>query len=236
MTIPSWTDLTLYHYLAIGGAAVVVVGLVLYFTPIARMKIPAIFIGVVGGLGAGAGLGVLAMAFYGYHWEKQEDPEAASLPPGPRRPMMPPGAGPGGGPPNMTGRSGPPSNAGGGGRGRGPNSKSQLASLITKLDLLTHHSLAVTLNGEQKEKVRQQIAKLDDEDELSEDDAKVRLVDLLEVLMDQRRTLESAGYRWPGQGGCNGRPPTSPPNPFREAENGKHLKSLRDQLEEKKAE
>ena len=226
MTIPNWTDMTLYHYLAIGGAGVILVGLVLYFTPIARLKIPAIFLGVVGGLGAGAGLGIVAMAYYGYHWEPREDPDAASNAPGPPG-MMPPGMMGGGGPPNMMG---------GGAAGRGPTSKTQLVSLITKLDLLTHHSLAVRLNDEQKKKVRQQIVKLDEKQDISEREAKERLDALLVVLKDQRETLESAGYRWPGQSGGAGQPPQSQPNPFREPQNGKHLKSLQNQLEEKKTE
>ena len=41
MDLPAWlTDLSLYHYLAIGGGAVIVLALLLYFTPVSRLKMP----------------------------------------------------------------------------------------------------------------------------------------------------------------------------------------------------
>jgi hypothetical protein len=130
---------------------------------------------------------------------------------------------------------------GGGGRGmgggRGPNSKAQLAALVTKLDQLSGKPLQLTLSAEQKQKVGEQLQKLDEEKELKDDDAKKRLDTLLTLLTDQRATLEAAGYRWPGAGqGGGGRPPAEQPNPFTEEANAHHLKSLRAYLGEKKTE
>jgi hypothetical protein len=142
----------------------------------------------------------------------------------------------GGGPPAgmMGGGGGPPAGmAGGRDGGRGPNSKAQLAVLIGKLDILTRKPLQVTLTDKQKTEVRKLIQELEAKKELGDDEAEAKLKDLREVLNeDQRKTLEVAGYRWPGQGG--GRrtePSTSAPNPFEEGENKEHLKSLRTQLE-----
>lgn len=245
MTLPDWTELNWYYYLAIGGVVVVVLALLLYFTPIARIKIPAILLGVLGGLVVGTALGaalVMAMIAMGdkqdrvYAKSGDESPAGGGGRPGMAgggggRPGMAGGGGrqgmgSGGGRPGMGG--GPP---GGGGGGRGPNTKAQLASLITKLDLLTHKSLAVTLDAEQKKKVRESVQKLDEGKELSDDEAKAKLDDLQKILNeDQRKTLEAAGYRWPaqggGRGGGRGGAPETPPNPFREGENSEHLKSL----------
>jgi hypothetical protein len=233
MDLPAWlTDMSLYHYLAIGGGVLVVLALVLYFTPVSRLKIPGIFFGIVGGLGMGAALGVLAMAFYGYQLKQPESTGGAS-------PQS--GMGPGGGPPNMMammGRGGMPNGGGSPGRmgGGRPNSKTQLASLVAKLDVLTNEPLAVKLNPEQKKKMREQLQMLDEQENLSEDEAKAKLDALLDILKDQRQTLEAAGYRWPGQGGGRGRggqPASALANPFKDEQNSKHLKALQSQLDKK---
>ena len=228
MSIPNWTDMNLYHYLAIGGGVFILLALILFFTRLSKLKVPAIFLGIVGGLGAGVGLGVVGMGFLGYHWEPQSsggDPREAMAMNGP--PPMPGGMmGGGGRPPGMGG------GRQGGGGGRGPNSKNQLATLVAKLDLLTHKPLAVRLDAKQKDEVRKQLKDLDD-GELSEEKAKERLDALLEILKDHRKTLEDAGYRWPGQGGGGfpGRA-AGDANPFKEEQNEKHLKALRELLAE----
>jgi hypothetical protein len=234
MTIPDWTDLTFYHYLAIGGGAVVLIALILYFTPIARLKVPAVIIGIIGGFGAGAALGVLGMASFGYRLDsRMEDNTASNTPPPGMGPMMM------GGGMRMGGGGGGRAMMGGG--GRGPNPKTQLATLVTKLDQLSGKPLSLSLSTEQKQKVRDQLQKLEDGEELKEDDAKQRLDSLLVVLQDQRKTLEAAGYRWPGAGqgggqGGGGRAQANEPNPFRDDENSHHLKSLRAYLTDKKTE
>lgn len=234
MSLPNWTDMSLYHYLAIGGGVFILLALVLFFTRLSALKVPALFLGIVGGFGAGVGLGVVGMGFLGYHWEPQTaegDPREAlarNAPPG-----MPGGMMGGGMPGGMMGGGGMPPGMGGGGRGRGPNSKNQLASLIAKLDVLTHKPLAVHLNPEQKAEVRKQLKDLDAKEELSDDEAKTRLTALLEILKDHKKTLEDAGYRLPGGGGGGrGQRPPDAPNPFKEDGNAQHLKALNDLLTE----
>lgn len=233
--MPDWTDLTNYHFLAIGGAALVLVALLLHFTPVARLKMPAVLLGVVGGLGTGIALGVLSMASIGYHYKPP--PEETSQVPTPGMvPRMQ-------APPGMPGRGMQPGGGGGGGRGmgggRGPNPKTQLVTLVTKLDQLSSKPLHLTLDAEQKKKVDEQLQELDKEKELKAEDAQKRLDALKKLLtQDQLVALDVAGYRWPssGQGG-GGRPPAADQaNPFTQKENADHLKSLRAYLEDKKTE
>jgi hypothetical protein len=124
------------------------------------------------------------------------------------------------------------------GGARGPNSKAQLAALVTKLDQLSGKPLHLSLSAEQKKKVDEQLQDLGEEKEIKEDDAKKRLETLLTLLKDQRETLEAAGYRWPGagQGGGGRQPGADQPNPFTAEANAHHLKSLRAYLEDKKTE
>jgi hypothetical protein len=128
----------------------------------------------------------------------------------------------------MMGRGGP---GGGGPGGRGgfggmrDNPKIQLANLVAKLDDLTRKPLEVKLTEDQKKRVREQLKGLDEQKELTDDDAKKRLDALLEIVKDQSETLKSAGYPWPGEGrGRDNQPPA--PNPFQAGKNNEHLKSL----------
>jgi len=183
------------------------------------VKVPAIVaVGIIC-LAVGVALGMFGMTFFGY---QVAQPTAASSP-------QPAGGGPSGGMPGMPGMpgGGPPGMGGMGGM-KGPSPKNQLASLVTKLDLLSQKPLAVNLTGDQKKRVREQLQGLDAKEDLSDEDAKKRLDTLLDVLKDQKETLESAGYRWPGQGGFQ-RPPDAP-NPFKLEKNSKPLKSLQDRL------
>lgn len=249
MDLPNWmTDMTLYHYLAIGGGVVVVLALVLYFTPVSKLKIPSILMSIVGGVGVGLALGVVLMAFFGYRWTREDFSNGSQEPP-PGAPQNPPGMARGGGmmggPPGAgmmgggggRGGGGRGGARGGGGGGGGPSPKTQLAALIAKLDVLTKKPLEVKLDAEQKKKIHETIQKLDEKADLSDDEAKAKLDALLEIVKGQRETLEDAGYRWPGQGqggGNRGGQGNAPANPFQAGANKEHLRSLETQLNEKK--
>ncbi len=215
MQMPNWTELPFYTYLALGGGVVIVLAVILHFTPVSRLRLPGIVGGIIGGLAVGVGAGVIGMTYFGYRLAQSEAPVA----PAPEPPQRM----------GLGGRGGP----GGGGRGmfggmRGPNSRNDLANLVAKLDLLTRKPLAVNLTDDQKQKVRDQLKGLDEQKELSEDEAKKRLEAILEIVKDQRDTLKNAGYRWPGVGG--GRPPRDVPNPFQDGDSSEHLKSLLGQM------
>ena len=181
-----------------------------------RMKVPVIVASSIICFAAGAAAGLLTMMSFGFSLKEPEKDDTA-------RPMM---GGPGG---PMGGA--PP----GGGGGRPPTAKSQLASLVTKLDQLTRKPLTVSLNEEQRKKLREQLRGLDASEDLAEEDAKKRLDAILEIVQGDRESLEAVGYRWPGQrggggGGGGGGPQRERPNPFMDEQNGKHLKSLDKQL------
>jgi hypothetical protein len=189
--------LLIFSGIAVG---VLLLAIALYFlVPSARVKVPAMALSGVGGMGTGLALGVVAMSAYS-EWLNPLQIRA--------------------------GTARPVALAGGMGVPRGANPKNQLASLVTKLDVLTKTPLSITLDNEQKSKVQAQLQGLDEMSELDPDEAKKRLDILLDLVKDQKPTLEAAGYRWPGSGGFGGLPNT-PPNPFQDAANGEHLKALR---------
>lgn len=221
LTFPDWAELSRYVYLAIGSAVLILLSAGLYYAPIARSKVPAILLGIVGGAGLGAGIAVIAMMGYGWRWYAQYYENS--------NPRLS-----GGEPPPMGGGGRP---RGGGQRGTGFNSKNQLASLITKLDLLTHERPAVKLDIEQKRKIREQIQKLEDNEALGEDEAQKRLDAVVEILHDdQKQILSEAGVNLPGQRSGNRGGGDAPANPFKEGPPYQHLKSLRDQLKDAKTE
>src|SRR5438046_2506304 len=118
-----------------------------------RMKVPVIVASSIICFAAGAAAGLLTMMSFGF---SLKEPEKDDTP----RPMMGGPGGPmGGAPPG----------------GRPPTAKSQLASLVTKLDQLTRKPLTVSLNEEQRKKLREQLRGLDESEDLAEEDAKKRL-------------------------------------------------------------
>jgi hypothetical protein len=141
--------------------------------------------------------------------------------------------GKGGGKGGKGGKGGAP----GGGGQRGPNSKAQLAQLVSKLDVLTKKPLTVELTADQKKQVKELLAGLEAKDELSEEEAKAKFDALLGLVESQRETLEAAGYRWPGApggmgpgGGGMGPGGQPPANPFKSGDAADRLKSLQTTL------
>src|SRR6516225_7349083 len=104
-----------------------------------------------------------------------------------------------GGPGMMPGKGMGGPGKGGGGMPKGPTSKTQLTTLVSKLDALTQKPLTVTLDTDQKKQIAEQLKGLGTMDELSDDEAKQRLDAILTVLKDQKEPLEATGFRWPGQ-------------------------------------
>ena len=174
--------------------------------------------------------GVAAMQGFGYRFDPEFPQKSILGNPSASGTASAPGGGgapgaPGGG---RGGRGGPGGGRGGPGGGRGPSAKTQLASLVTKLDQLTAKPLSITLTADEKKKVLEQLKGLADKDEISDEEADRRLKALLDLLKDKKETLEAAGYRWPGGGGggFGGFGAPQPPNPFKEGDASKHLKSL----------
>ncbi len=209
------------HYLLLGGGALGLLLLLLYALPGVRssgLRVPAIVVVGLSGLAVGAGAGILLMAAFGYYVAPPEPPpdRAAVMKAPPPPPGMVPGKGGFGG------------KGGGGKGGKGPSARSQLASLVTKLDQLTSGALQLNLNDKEKVAVREQLLGLADKETLEDADARQCLDKVLEALKDHREMLEAAGYRFPGQGGGFGGGDS--PNPFREEKTGQRLRALESRL------
>lgn len=248
----NWQNTELFRYLLIGCGALAVLAIILYFLPVRRIRVPAVILGVLFGAVAGFGGGVLAVSYFGYEKAGTSPaPEGGGTAPGGMGGgrggmggMMGGGGGGGGGMRGGGGGGGMRGGGGGGGGGgmrggggrggpmaggAGPSSRAQLVDLVAKLDLLTVKPLEVKLSEEQKSKIQEKLKELGERKELTEDEAKTALDAILEIVKNDKETLAAIGS------------PPSPPslgprpysNPFEEASNAQHLKSLQARLEAK---
>ncbi len=195
-----------------------------------QAKVPAVIATGVICLLVGGGLGAVIVS---YAAGKPEQAVAAPADEGGKAAAGPVGMGaPGGGD-----KGGDKGAKKGGGKG-GPGPKVQLAQLIGKLDALTRESLHVELTPDQKKQAKEVLAGLDEQEAITDDEAKAKLDALLKLLDANRKTLEASGYGWPGSpppgappGGMGGGPPpgpapTPPPNPFKAGDGADRLKAL----------
>lgn len=226
-------NLQSWHYVIIGGAVVLLLGLVLYFLPARKAKVPGGILAAAGGLAAGVAIGIVWMGIYGY---KLSPPEPTDSGDGPPAAGEPPPMAKMGGMPKMGG--GMPK-GGGGGRGGPPSPRVQLVSLVNALDRLVDKPVTLNLTPDDRAALADQLRGLDTTNEIKDDDAKARLDAILKVVEKDRSALEAVGYRWPapeGKGppkGGFGGPPKDSPNPFKEEATGARLKSVRERLEKK---
>jgi hypothetical protein len=109
-----------------------------------------------------------------------------------------------------------------------PRPSQQVVTLVAKLDELTADAGKLELTDDQRVKVRDQLIALAVPDYLGDSVAKEHMTGILKVLENHRPTLEAAGFKWPA---ANYNPNVRPnPNPFKEGEPAKHLKSLQERL------
>lgn len=223
-----------YHYFIYGGAGLAVLAILGYFLSAGKIRLPAIIASSLSCLVLGVAAGVLLLASFGYTWKAKDNRDANVAEEGGNQGApkggMPKGGMPKGGMP----KGGMPK--GGMPKGGGPQAPSpvtQLVQLIAKLNLLTDKPLSVQLNDDRKKRIAEQIKDLSKMGALDDDEAEKRLKALLEVVKEDRSTMEAAGYRWPDIGGPrpNGMP-KAPINPFKEeAAAAKELKALQDRVE-----
>jgi hypothetical protein len=224
-----------WHYFAIAGGAVLLLGVVLYFLGAGKMSVPSVITSGIGGTMAGLALGVILMASFGYVPQKVETSEQSGIPPIPATGGGPGGfgggmpKGPGGAPKGGFG-GGPP-----GGGSQAPSPRTQLAGLVTALEKVADKPVTLTLTDDQRAAIVEQLRGLDAATEIKDDDAKARLDAILKVVEKDRATLEAVGYRPPTEGKGPGGfgPPKDSPNPFKDGTNQERLKSLMDRLTKK---
>lgn len=192
-----------------------------------QAKVPAVIATGVICLLVGGGLGAVIVS---YAAGKPEQAVAAPADEGGKAAAGPMGMGAPGGGDKGGGKGGDKGAKKGGGKG-GPGPKVQLAQLIGKLDVLTRESLHIELTPDQKKQAKELLAGLDEQEAITDDEAKAKLDALLKLLDANRKTLEAAGYGWPGSpppGGMGGGPPgpAPPPNPFKAGDGADRLKAL----------
>ena len=227
-----WNNLQTWHYGAMIGGAVILVGLIVSVLPARRLKVPGSLTAAAGAAVLGLALGIIWMAGFGYKVTGPETETAEGPTDVPKSGGGPPGMGKGG-----MGKGGGAPKGGGFGGGNAPSPRTQLAGLVTALDRLVDRPVTLTLTPEDRSKIAEQLKGLDSAAEVNDEDAEARLEAILKVLEKDRKALESVGYRWPSpdakgpKGGFGG--PKDSPNPFAAGNPKEHLKSLQERLEKK---
>jgi hypothetical protein len=227
-------DMQTWQYVVIGGGALLVLSVILYFLPVKKLRVPGVLTAAIGGLAVGLAVGVIWLAGYGY---KPNAPEAG--PSAEAKEDAAPG-------PMMMGKAGGMPKAGGGapkGAGFGgapPSPRVQLVTLVNTLDRMVDQPVTLSLTADDRAAIASQLKGLDKAGSISDEDARARLDAILQVVEKDRTALEAIGYRWPNpdgksrpKGGFGGPPPKDSPNPFHEGSNGDHLKSLKERLDKK---
>jgi hypothetical protein len=116
---------------------------------------------------------------------------------------------------------------GGMGGGRGPSAKRQLTTLVRKIDLLTG-DIALNLADEQSSQLADLLSRIESQDAMTDEDAKVLHEELLGLLTDEQTAKQEAvslPFRRGGGGmGGGGQDPDA--NPFEQEQNGEALSAL----------
>jgi hypothetical protein len=225
-----FTKIETWHWFCAFGGLVLLIGIVLYFLPAGRVKVPGVITAAFGALGAGLAAGIIFMAGFGYKPVNPPPPEGSPDESGEPLPM-----------PKMAGigKGSPKGKGGFGGFGAPPSPRMQLASLVTALDTIVDKPVTVNLSPEDRAAIAKQLEGLDTASEIKDDDAKAKLEAIQKVLEKDRKALETVGYRWAtdGKGGApkgkGGFGKDPPPNPFKEGTAAAQLKALLERLNKK---
>lgn len=145
-------------------------------------------------------------------------------------PGGPPGGGMMMGGPGGGGKGGGSKGGGGGFGGGAPSPKATLTGLVRKLELLTG-DVAIKLTDEQKQALGKELAGLETEKTMSDEQAQAKL-DAINKLLDdsQKATHQKIALPRVGGGGFGGPPPDPTANPFSETNSLNALKTFRTRL------
>jgi hypothetical protein len=228
-----FNDIQMWQWFALGGGVVLVLGVIVYFLPAGKLKIPAVITTAFGGLGAGLALGIVFMAGFGYKPMTPNEPgDGAEAKQSPDNPMAKGKAPGGGGPGAPKVKGGGP----GGGGGGAPTSRQLLLNLVNALDTVVEKPVVVSLTADERAAILKELEGLDTGDDIKDEDAKAKLEAIQKLLEKDRKALETVGYRWATDGKVNfpkGGPPKDVPNPFKEGTGAERLKSLKERLAKK---
>ncbi|HEX3151038.1 MAG TPA: hypothetical protein VHR66_23360 [Gemmataceae bacterium] len=227
-----------WHYGAIIGGGLLIIGLIIYFLPAGKLKIPGGVTAAFGGLALGLAAGIIWMAGFGYQAHGPGTGATDDAPADTKNAAPGPG-GAGGG----FGKGGGGNQKGGnqkgggfGGGGGAPNPRVQLVGLVNALDAVADRPVVLNLSPESRAAIAEQLKGLDTAD-LKDEDAKAKLDAIQKVVEKDRKALEAVGYRWVLPDGKTAQPPKAPfpkdGNPFADGQAKDHLKSLRERLEKK---
>ncbi len=229
----NWNDMQMWHWFAIIGGVVLVLGVILYFLPIGKIKIPSVITASFGALGLGLSIGITFMAGFGYKPFSPESPpgdaQTAAEPKAAAGPGAAKGKGGGGlgGPAPKKGGGGP----GGAGGGGGASPRLQLAAMVNALDTLSETPITIILSDDDRKAIAAHLKGLDGMAEIKDEDAKAKLEAIQVIVLKERKSLEKVGYRWVLDGKTANRTfPKDSPNPFKEGAEAERLKSLLERL------
>jgi hypothetical protein len=214
-------DMQVWQYFAIAGGGVLLLGLIVYFLPVGKVKVPAVVTTAFGGIVAGLALGVLLMAGFGYKPREEDLPPGTSGPPGKENEKA-----------LAKGKGNAPKGKGNFGGGGPPSPRAQLISLITALDAVADRPLVITLTPEERAMIAEQLKGLDSADEVKDEDAKKRLDAIAKIVEKNQKSLEAVGYRTTPAPKGSGLSKDNP-NPFKEGATAQRLKSLLERLTKK---
>jgi hypothetical protein len=94
-------------------------------------------------------------------------------------------------------------------RGQGGASKVQLTQLVNVLHTLTAKPPAFELSADEKKKLSDELAGLEEKEALTEQEAREKLTAITKILEPHKDALQAAGFLWPGQpppGGTDANP------------------------------
>jgi hypothetical protein len=195
-----------------GGCILAVLGVVLSFLPMSRLKLPASAAAALGSLVLGFSGGLLLMTRLGYHWDFVSGPTGPSRtsPSGPRRTLQMS--------PEQIERMRKLMNLDQNGK-QTASPKAQLVALIEKLDRATQN---FQLDAGQKKRVLARLQGLEEKEQMSEDEAKGQRDALLGIL--------NVNERWIGTPTEEAKAAATAANPFKAGKPQQHVKALQERL------
>ena len=106
--------------------------------------------------------------------------------------------------------------------------------MVNVLDCLSEKPITIQLSEDDRKAIAAQLKGLDGAAEIKDEEAKAKLEAIQAIVLKERKSLETVGYRWVLDGKTANRTfPKDSPNPFKEGADAERLKSLLERLSKK---